>query len=220
MFTGLIQDVGRIIAVRHHGPEATIRCSSVLGPFVLGESIAINGACLSVTRNDTDSFEVFVSRETRLRTGLDHLSPGTTVNLEKALRLGDPIGGHLVTGHVDARIRLQQRTRIQEAQRFSFSLPEDPLLSSHIVPKCSVALNGVSLTVNQVTDADFDVMLIPLSLHNTTLQELGNGDLVNLETDLLAKYVAAQIGKSTSSTHNPQSGGITLDLLTQNGFTR
>jgi len=193
-----------------------LRISSSLAPYANGESIAVNGACLSVVSSDGPHFNVFASAETLEKTRLGQLAPGTSVNLERAMTLSDPLGGHLVTGHVDARVSLLQRSRDNRAGRFVFSLPADPVLRSQIAPKGSVALDGVSLTVNTVTDHSFEVMIIPLTAEQTTLGRLSDGDEVHLETDLIAKYVARMLDRE----HPGAGTSITLELLANSGFVR
>ncbi len=180
----------------------------------MGESIAVMGACLSVTAFSPGRFTAFASMETLDKTGLGALRPGARVNLERALKAGDPLGGHLVSGHVDTRIALIDRQVTGEAEKLTFGLPEVPL-DRQIAPKGSVALDGVSLTVNDVYRDCFDVVAIPITLRETTLVGLKKGDKINLETDVLAKYIARQLV-------GPKEPGrdISLDLLERAGFMR
>ena len=214
MFTGLIQNVGTLINVVSRGKEAEVHVATTLDEFILGESIAVMGACLSVTHFEPGRFSAFASEETLEKTGLGQLRPGARVNLERALRVGEPLGGHLVTGHVDARVRLLSQTPIGKAKRLAISLPPGPL-DTQIAPKGSVALDGISLTVNDVSGDHFDVMVIPLTLNHTTLGSSNPGDFLNIETDVLAKYVARQF-----QTNKNGGGGIDVDLLTRSGFMR
>jgi len=218
MFTGLIQDIGRVNRLVLHGGEATLSVATAFGGFSLGESIAINGACLSVTAFSEPQFSVFASRETLDRTGIGHLRPGDPVNLERALKVGEPLGGHLVSGHVDARIRLVSRNRVGAAEQFALSLPDDPALAAQVAPKGSVALDGVSLTVNEVHVDTFNVMIIPLTLSQTTLGQMSPGASIHLETDILAKYVSRALGVAAGQT--AQSYSVTMDLLMRSGFVR
>ena len=172
------------------------------------------GACLSVTSFGSDYFSAFASLETLSKTGLGNLGSGAKVNIERALKVGDAMGGHIVTGHVDARVNIVSRTRMGEAERFTIALPEPPL-DAQLAPKGSVAIDGISLTVNDVRKDSFDLMLIPLSLEHTTLGSAKPGDMVNIETDVLAKYVARQLGKGADTNH-----GIDIELLTKSGFMR
>ena len=214
MFTGLIQEVGTLLSLVRHGIEAEIKISTSLENFEIGESIAIMGACLSVTSFGPGYFNAFTSDETLKKTGLKDLRSGAKVNLERALKMGDAMGGHLVTGHVDARVQIISRTKLGEAERFSIALPEPPI-GAQIAPKGSVAIDGISLTVNDVHADSFDLMLIPISLKHTTLGDAKPGDIVNIETDVLAKYVARQLARGTNDRQD-----IDLELLTKAGFMR
>jgi riboflavin synthase len=178
MFTGIVQSVGRIAGTR----PLEIECPGLdLAGAAVGDSICVQGVCLTVTKLTPRGFTADVSSETlNVTTGLDR--PGD-VNLEKALRVGDPLGGHLVTGHVDGIGRLLSA----EGSVFTFSIPGE--LSRFVAKKGSIAVNGVSLTVNRVQGESFEVNLIPHTLAVTTLGRLGPGDAVNLEVDLIARYV-------------------------------
>ncbi|MBN2716955.1 MAG: riboflavin synthase [Deltaproteobacteria bacterium] len=217
MFTGLIQCVGKVNLFTPRGSEATLSIASGYTTFEHGESIAINGTCLSVSSFKGNTFTVFASAETLRISGIGRLRPGASVNLEKALTLSTPLGGHLVTGHVDTRVRLLERIGETEAARFRFELPESGTLRHQIASKGSVAIDGVSLTVNQVTDTFFEVMIIPVTLQHTTLQTLEVGMPVNLETDILAKYVSRRLEGGDTSHRND---GISMEMLMQNGFMR
>lgn len=164
-------------------------------PLALGESISVDGCCLSVVELARGEFAVDATAETLARTTLGTLPVGKRVNLERAVRAGDRLGGHLVTGHVDAVGKLLERRQVGEAVAMRFSLPAE--LERFVAEKGSIAVGGVSLTVNACTaragttaDASFDVMIIPITLRETTLGELAAGDPVNLEVDLVARYVA------------------------------
>jgi riboflavin synthase len=215
MFTGLVQDVGRISRLTIEGTEAEISVTTILSPLEIGESIAINGACLSVTRLERGGFTAFASPETLAVTGMGTAVPGMGVNLERALRVGDPVGGHYVAGHVDTTIRLQSRTRSREAERWRLTMPADGSLKAQLAHKGSVALNGVSLTINEVSSDWFEVMVIPLTLEHTTFGDLHVGTMLNLETDVLAKYVAGQLEQGTAA-----GGTVNVDLLKRTGFMR
>ncbi len=214
MFTGLIQEVGTLLSLVRHGLEAEVKISTSLENFEVGESIAIMGACLSVTSFGPGYFSAFTSYETLKKTGLKDLRPGAKVNIERALKVGDAMGGHLVTGHVDARVRIMSRTKLGEAERFTIALPEPPM-DAQIASKGSVAIDGISLTVNDVHPDSFDLMIIPLSLNHTTLSDAKPGDVVNIETDVLAKYVSRQLARGANDRQD-----IDLELLTKAGFMR
>lgn len=217
MFTGLIQCIGKIASQRQSGKEAVIAIDSEFDSFQLGESIAINGACLSVTDFHGKQFSVFASRETLELAGVGSMSPGKNVNLEKALTLSTPLGGHLVTGHVDARVKVIQRTTETEAVRFRFTLPEQHELKHQIAAKGSIAIDGVSLTVNEVSDTYFETMIIPITLGHTTLSMIRQGDSVNLETDVIAKYIARKLDGEKNRTRTTD---ISMETLLTNGFMR
>lgn len=214
MFTGLIQNIGTLNSLSRRGSEATLSITTGLRDFELGESIAVMGACLSVTSFDNNSFSAFASRETLDKTGLGHLGPGARINLERAAKFGDAVGGHLVSGHVDARVKVLGRKKVEQAEVFTIAMPEGSL-AKQIAPKGSVTIDGVSLTVNEVRADGFDVMVIPITLEHTTLGWTNPGDSINMETDVLAKYVARQLEQSGNN-----SSGIDMDLLTRSGFVR
>lgn len=188
MFTGLIQGVGTLLS---RAPSAAGARAHVACPFKgleLGESIAVSGACLTVARITELGFEADLSSETLSRTTLGALAVGGRVNLERALAAGERLGGHLVTGHVDGTTRAVDVTRQGDSMRASFECSAD--LARYVAAKGSVALDGVSLTVNEVTAQTFAVMLIPHTLAMTTLSDLTTGSVLNLEVDLVARYVA------------------------------
>ncbi len=190
MFTGLVETCGRVAAVAVEGPG--VRLVVEAGPVAegagLGDSICVSGCCLSVVRMDGPRLEFEMGPETLSRTTLGGVSAGDPVNLERSLRLSDRIGGHLVTGHVDGVGRLASRVQDGEWVTCRFTAP--PALLAQMAPKGSVAVDGVSLTVVDVTATDFSVALIPHTLAVTTLDSRHVGDGVNLETDLVAKYVS------------------------------
>lgn len=190
MFTGLIETTGVLAAREARGPGASliVRAEMAHEPLALGESISVDGCCLSVVELAPGEFAVDATAETLARTTLGALPVGKRVNLERAVRAGDRLGGHLVTGHVDAVGKLLERREVGEAVAMRFSLPAE--LARFVAEKGSVAVSGVSLTVNAAGDATFDVMIIPITLRVTTLGELAVGDPVNLEVDLVARYVA------------------------------
>jgi riboflavin synthase len=190
MFTGLVVGMGRLVAREDRGPGARLRIQAHLygGPLAVGESIAVDGCCLSVAGVLADAFEVDATAETLARTTLGQVALGGSVNLERSLAVGDRLGGHLVTGHVDGVGGLVERRLVGEAAVMTFALP--PELAKFVAKKGSVAVNGVSLTVNAVDALRFEVMLIPITLEATNLGRLAPGDRVNLEVDLIARYVA------------------------------
>jgi riboflavin synthase len=194
MFTGIIADVGKVRAVTPGGDTAfTIATAFDTGTIALGASIACAGACLTVTDTGEDWFKVQASAETLQRTTLGGWRPGTPINLERALRLGDELGGHMLTGHVDAVAEIVARRPEGDSVRFVVEVPQS--LAPAIAPKGAVALDGVSLTVNEVEGRRFGVNIIPHTQVNTTFGAAAVGDRVNLEIDVLARYVARLLGK-------------------------
>jgi riboflavin synthase len=190
MFTGLVEDVGTVRAIERTSGAIVVELAPAAIPLAelsLGESICHDGACLTVTAIGAHTFTVLAGAETLARTALGQWQLGTRVNLERSLRLGDRLGGHWVTGHVDATARLQSRDDRGANLVLRYAPPAD--LLRYIVVKGSVAVAGVSLTVNEVDPDSFSVALIPHTVEHTNLGDLRPGDLVNLEVDLLAKHV-------------------------------
>jgi riboflavin synthase len=190
MFTGLVQSLGTIRSATddgHGGRNLTVHEPAVAPQLALGESVAINGVCLTVVRSDAETFDFQVGPETVQRTTLGTLQPGGRVNLERALRAGDRIGGHFMTGHVDCVGKVLSRTTEGGWETVWFEYPK--LFDDLLVVKGSVAVDGVSLTLVDVEPTKFSVMLIPHTLASTTLGAKRVGDTVNLECDLLAKHV-------------------------------
>jgi riboflavin synthase len=190
MFTGLITDLGRVrrIDPAAGGARLVIETAYDMAAVEIGASIACSGACLTVVEKGPDGFSVDVSAETLAHTTIGGWKPGDRVNLEQALRLGDALGGHLVSGHVDAVAAVLARRADGDCDRFQFQIPKG--YERLIAPKGSVCLDGVSLTVNEVESGRFGVNIIPHTAEKTTFGKLGPGDRVNLEVDLIARYVA------------------------------
>jgi riboflavin synthase len=203
MFTGLVQATGKLRARTRRGPGYRLAIEADLGGVVLGESIAVNGACLTVVVVSPRGFEADISLETANKTTLGRLSVGASVNLERSLRLGDPLGGHLVSGHVDGIALATEVTPAGEALRVSLRVPEG--LSPLIAPKGSVAVDGVSLTVNAVASASLEVMLVPYTRAATNLREITVGRELNLEVDMLARYVVRYLATAGVAPHHPES---------------
>ncbi|HEY7163566.1 MAG TPA: riboflavin synthase [Candidatus Binatia bacterium] len=195
MFTGLVEDVGNIESVQQTGTSAvfTISTHLPLREMKLGASIAVNGACLTITKKRGRSFSVDVSSETLDRTNLSRLKRGALVNLEQPMRLQDRLGGHLVTGHIDGVGTLAAMRKDGEFTLLEFQVPAR--LGSLFVEKGSVAVDGISLTVNQCNSKGFSVVIIPSTLQHTNLRGRRVGDNVNIETDLIGKYVRSFLDK-------------------------
>jgi riboflavin synthase len=190
MFTGLIETLGSVVSIEddgHGGKLLTLAEKRLAPQLTVGESVAVNGACLTVVQNDSESFRFQVGPETLLKTNLGELQIGDLVNLERSLRVGDRLGGHYVQGHVDAVGRIAERTIQGEWEMVRFHCP--PELTRLMVAKGSVAVDGISLTLVDVAADSFSVMLIPHTLTATTLGFRKAGDAINLEADMLAKHV-------------------------------
>jgi riboflavin synthase len=193
MFTGIITDVGRIAAVERRGDTRfTIETAYDTAAIALGASIACNGVCLTVVACEPGRFLVDASAETLSKTTAADWRPGTALNLERSLRLGDELGGHLVYGHVDGVATVVGVHPDGDSQRWTFEAPET--LARFVAPKGSVALDGISLTVNSVEGRRFGVNIIPHTQQVTALRHLGVGARVNMEVDMLARYVARLVG--------------------------
>jgi riboflavin synthase len=190
MFTGLVETLGTVRRLEADGAgrHLVIAAPALSADLILGESVAVNGACLTVVDNDAETCAFQVGPETLMRTNLGELSPGDRVNLERSLRLSDRLGGHLVQGHIDGTGRIAERTKQGDWELVWFGCPSE--LATQMVSKGSVAVDGISLTLVDVAVDRFSVALIPHTLAQTTLGFKGIGATVNLETDLLAKYVA------------------------------
>lgn len=201
MFTGLIETIGTVKSFTRKGTYYTLTVESkISGELSLGQSVSVSGACLTVTRNDSHTFDVEMMQETFSRTWFGRgIHPGTRVNLERAMRLTDRLDGHLVLGHVDGVATLKE-IRGNETKEAIF-VPEDSELLRGIVEKGSVAVDGISLTVIDAGNSSFSVGIIPATLSATTLGELKAGGVINLETDILGKYVArlSEFGKSVKA---------------------
>lgn len=192
MFTGLITDVGRVRAVTSVGDRRIeIETSFPIAEIELGASIACSGVCLTAIEFGDNWFAVEASEETTSKTTVGDWQAGDALNLERSLRIGDELGGHLVFGHVDGVAKIAERRTDGDSIRFSILAPDD--LAPYIASKGSVALSGVSLTVNEVDGNRFGVNIIPHTADATTLGDLSAGDRVNLEIDMLARYVARQL---------------------------
>lgn len=216
MFTGLIEDVGKVQKLERRGGSARLGIVTALpaAEFRVGDSVAVNGACLTVTTVAGQLLSFDVSPETLDRSGLGRLVSGDQVNLERAMRLSDRLGGHIVTGHIDCVATVIERREESGNILFSFRLPVEHL--RYIIEKGSVAIDGISLTVNRVTPDSFSVNIIPHTAKMTTLQSRRNGDRVNIETDIIGKYVERLFPGAGGSTGEP--AGISLKKLLENGF--
>lgn len=220
MFTGLVLGTGRIAAATRRGGDLRLLVAPGfrLAEVKLGESIAVNGVCLTVERfsagptGAATDFEVFASAETLSKSNIGSLSAGSAVNLERALALGDRLGGHLVSGHVDCLATVDSRTEVGGSTRFVLKFPAE--FGKFVVEKGSVGLDGVSLTVNDCGEDWLSVNIIPTTIAETTIVSWRPGSRVNMEADLIGKYVARMLGGYAAKT----GGGLTEDALKRAGF--
>jgi riboflavin synthase len=203
MFTGIVEELGEVTALTDRGDSVRL---TVRGPLVLegarhGDSVAVNGVCLTVVDTDGETFTADVMRETLDRSALGALAAGSPVNLERPMRLDGRLGGHLVQGHVDGTGRIEQRTASEHWEVVRISLPPD--LERYVVHKGSITVDGVSLTVASVAPGELTVSLIPTTLAMTTLGHKGVGDPVNLEVDVVAKYVERLLSRPDQPATQP-----------------
>ncbi len=214
MFTGIIEETGELIRLIQGSDSAvlTIRARKVLEGTSVGDSIAVNGVCLTVTRIDASGFDADVMPETLRRSSLGKLSAGSRVNLERAMAADGRFGGHIVAGHVDGTGIIRDiRT---ERNAVVYNVAADPGLLRYVVEKGSIAIDGISLTVAAVTERELTVSVIPHTREVTNLRERKSGDIVNLETDIIGKYVERLLQHEQKE----EKSGITMDLLAENGF--
>ncbi len=218
MFTGIIQAVGKVVTREDRGGDARLRVAAGdldLADVRLGDSIAVSGVCLTAVELPGDGFWADVSGETLSRTTLGALGPGDRVNLEKALTPTTRLGGHLVSGHVDGVGRVVERRPEARSVRFIIEAPRE--LARYIAEKGSIAVDGVSLTVNRVDGARFDMNIVPHTLQWTTIDEYAPGHPVNLEVDVIARYLERLVLGDRAA--DPE-GGVTLELLARNGYLK
>lgn len=218
MFTGIIQATGTIAALQRRGSDARFQVATGkldISAVRLGDSIAVNGVCLTVVTLGAGDFSADVSAETLRCTTFAGTKIGDTVNLEKALTLGTPLGGHLVSGHVDGVATVRARAEVGGSLRLTFTVPA--ALAKYIAAKGSVCIDGVSLTVNVVDGAAFEVNLVPHTLQETNLGRLAVGDGVNVEVDLVARYLERLLLGAAAA--RPE-GGVTRALLESQGYLK
>ena len=206
MFTGIVTEVGKVISIQPD--QLTVRASQVLNKLELGGSVAVNGACLTATSIASQSFTAGLSAETLMRTNIGMLKPGDPVNLERPLGLGGELGGHLVQGHVDGTGKIVNLEPATGSTLFQFEAPKE--IMRYLVEKGFIAIEGISLTISRREQNSFQVAVIDYTKSNTNLGNHKIGDLVNLEIDIMAKYVERII--------QAQKTRITVDFLRENGF--
>lgn len=211
MFTGIIEDVGEVKGIRGNDKGISLQISipGFFDDIKIGDSISVNGVCLTAKVINGGTFSTDVSSETISKTTLGRFRAGERVNLERALRLSDRLGGHIVSGHIDGTARLKERRDEGESVRLSFSLDKE--LLRYVINKGSIAIDGISLTVNEVGDGGFTVNIIPHTAKNTTILDKKAGDEVNIEVDIIGKYVERLLGKWKESK-------IDRSFLSEHGF--
>ncbi|AKN33704.1 riboflavin synthase subunit alpha [Clostridium carboxidivorans P7] len=216
MFTGIIEEVGRILSISKgiNSAQINIEAKKVLEDVKLGDSIAVNGVCLTVTSFKHNSFTVDVMPETMRRSSLNNLKKGSLVNLERALALGDRLGGHIVSGHIDCTGKVVNIKNEDIATWITVEVPDDAL--KYIVLKGSITIDGVSLTVAEVNEKSFSVSLIPHTKGETTLYEKNLGEEVNIECDLIGKYVERLVFMKQKE--EKKESKITEAMLREAGF--
>lgn len=219
MFTGIIEEIGTIARIDRSGQAMvlTVQASKIMGDVKLGDSIAVNGVCLTVTRFDASSFTVDVMPETYRKTNLHELSAGSPVNLERAMPADGRFGGHIVQGHVDGTGVIIRRTREDNAVVYAIRIHDDSV-SEEIVPRGSITIDGISLTVVRIEDGIVQVSIIPHTLQQTVLQYKREGATVNIETDIIGKYIAHLLARRGDTAIGSSRSGLTLSMLAENGF--
>ena len=217
MFTGIVEEVGTISGIQRgqNWAQLTIAAQKVLQGTQLGDSIAVNGVCLTVTQLLSQGFCAHAMHETLDRSALAELRPGSRVNLERAMRADGRFGGHMVAGHVDGVGRVRSIRRDDTAVWYQVAAGPD--LLRYVVEKGSIALDGISLTVARVDDGSFSISAIPHTVAQTTLADRREGDAVNLETDIVGKYVEKLLGLPQPS-RGSREEPLTMEFLTQHGF--
>ncbi|MEG6615255.1 riboflavin synthase [Peptococcaceae bacterium 1198_IL3148] len=218
MFTGIVEELGTIRSITKGADSAKlhINASKVLQGIKLGDSIAVNGVCLTATTFSDDGFTADCMAETLAKSNLGELAPGSEVNLERALRLGDRLGGHIVTGHIDGVGSIIKIERHDIAILITVKAP--PAVMRYIIKKGSVAIDGTSLTVVDHTPDTFQVSLIPHTAHHTVLGGKKVGDQVNLEGDVLGKYIEKLMGQRQENSDPKSPDNISMDFLAKHGF--
>ena len=215
MFTGIVEDTGRVSRIEHRGQEKrlTLELPRHLTEVQLGDSFNINGVCLTVVQANDQRVELDLSVETLQRTALGELKEGDQVNLERALRLADRLGGHIVTGHVDGIGDIVEKKEERGFLQLRIRIPES--VSKYVVHKGSIAIDGISVTVNEYKEGEIQVTLIPYTIKKTTLGQKRLGDRVTLEGDILGKYVEKFINRG-----DQKPGQVDLGFLKEHGFIK
>lgn len=215
MFTGIIEDKGKVSRIEHRGQEKRLilELPPHLTELQLSDSININGVCLTVVQKNEQGIELDLSLETLQKTVLGELKEGDHVNLERALRLTDRLGGHIVTGHVDGIGEIVEKREERDFLQLGIRIPES--VSRYVVQKGSIAIDGISLTVNEIQEGEIRMTLIPYTIEKTTLKQKRVGDRVNLEADILGKYVEKFLDRG-----DKKPGQVDLSFLKEHGFVK
>ena len=215
MFTGIIEDKGKVLRIEYRGQEKklTIELPFYLTEVQLGDSINLNGVCLTVVKKKEQTIELDLSQETLQKTVLGELKEGDQVNLERALKLTDRFGGHIVTGHVYGIGVIVEKRNERDFLQLRIRIPESA--SRYAVQKGSIAIDGISLTVNEYQGGEIEITLIPYTIEKTTLMDKEVGDRVNVEADILGKYVEKLLDRG-----NKKSGQVDLSFLKEHGFIK
>ncbi|MCT4584831.1 MAG: riboflavin synthase [Peptostreptococcaceae bacterium] len=219
MFTGIIEEIGIVKKIKksNNGLRIHIECKDLLNDCNLGDSIAVNGVCLTVDKKEKNIFVADIMNESLKASNLKFLNTGYKVNLERAMSLNKRLGGHIVTGHVDKMAKLESINDDGLSIELKISY-ENKNYKKYLIKKGSITLNGVSLTVNNVNEGNFTVNIIPHTFNNTNLSNLSKGDFLNLEFDVLAKYIENLIDFSNNGNLKEDKKGIDKNFLLTNGF--
>lgn len=220
MFTGLVEGIGKIRAVRISEGDMNISIMplfDLISDCRIGDSVAVNGACLTVTEIIDNHIMMYASRETISRTTLGLLKQGEEVNMERAMKLSDRLGGHLVLGHVDGVGEIAEKKHVKKSWLIGVKIGE--MLSRYTIEKGSIAIDGISLTINRCQSGYFEVNIIPETASSTTLLKKMPGDRVNIETDMVAKYIEKLIMKERTAENDNSSSSINMEMLTKFGFS-
>ena len=214
MFTGIVEETGTIKSFNalSNGAKLVIDCKKILSDINIGDSICVNGVCQTVIEYTDSSFTVMLSDETLNITNFSSAKQGDYVNLERALTLNTRLGGHIVSGHIDCTGKLVSAEKISDFYNLKFEIPHN--MTKYIIYKGSVTINGISLTVAEINDNIFTVAIIPHTYKNTVLKYLKQGESVNIETDIFAKYVEKLLGLNDNKTNS----NISMEFLKENGF--
>jgi len=218
MFTGIIESVGTISKIKAHGQGKVLNIETDmdLSQCKIGDSIAVNGACLTAVTLHKNGFSVDMAPETVARTTFGKKTPGSRVNLERALRLSDRLDGHLVSGHIDGTGTILSIQKLSNAVILTIGVSD--ALVSEMIEKGSVAVEGISLTINKVMDNAFELSIIPHTAQMTTIAYMRVGDRVNIETDMLGKYVKRFLQTASTPGATAYSSGLSMEMLAKNGF--